>query len=78
MENVIQKVLYTLGLIEIKGRENIDRMLGCMQALEKVADALKHNRETLGEAQQDRFQGEDGVPGPQTTQQEGGDTNGSV
>lgn len=47
MEELIRKVLFTLDTIEVKGRENIDRMLGCMQVLEKVADALAHNRETL-------------------------------
>lgn len=51
MEELIRKVLLTLDKVEVKGRANIDRMLGCMQALEKVADALAHNREALKEAQ---------------------------
>ena len=51
MEEMIRKVLFTLDTIEVKGRKNIDSLLGCMQALEKVAAALAHNRETLKEAQ---------------------------
>lgn len=47
MEHLIQKVLYTLDQIDVKGRENIDRMLGCMQALESIANAMKHNREEM-------------------------------
>lgn len=53
MEEMIRKVLFTLDTIEVKGRKNIDRMLGCMQALEKVAAALAHNRETLAAAPAD-------------------------
>lgn len=51
MEELIRKVLATLDRIEVKGRENIDMLLGCMQALEKVADAMKHNREEMSRAQ---------------------------
>lgn len=47
METLIRQVLYTLDQIDVKGRENIDRMLGCMQALEKIANAMKHNREEM-------------------------------
>lgn len=73
MKNLIQQVLYTLDQIEVRGRENIDRMLGCMFALERVAEALKHNRETLGEARQDSPDGADSLAAQQTAQQEGGD-----
>lgn len=53
MEELIRKVLLTLDKVEVKGRENIDRMLACMQALEKVADAMKHNREELNALQKE-------------------------
>ncbi|MBQ8555362.1 MAG: hypothetical protein IJ438_05740 [Clostridia bacterium] len=49
MEELIRKVLFTLDTIEVKGRANIDRMLGCMQLLEKVADALAHNHKVFSE-----------------------------
>ena len=51
MEELIRKVISTLDKVEVKGKDNMDRMLGCMNALEKIADALKHNREELGKAQ---------------------------
>lgn len=65
METLIRQVLYTLDQIDVKGRENIDRMLGCMQALEKIANAMKHNREEMEKI-------------PETVKkvtQEGGETN---
>lgn len=54
MEELIRKVIATLDAVEVKGRANLDRMLGCMQALEKVADAMAHNRETFSEVKQDK------------------------
>lgn len=51
MEELIRKVLATLDAVEVKGKANIDRMLGCMLTLEKIADAMAHNREALKEAQ---------------------------
>lgn len=50
MEELIRKVLATLDTIEVRGKANMDRMLGCMQALEKIADALKRNREEMSKA----------------------------
>ncbi len=51
MEELIRKVLATLDKVEVKGKDNMDRLLGCMQALTKIADAMKHNREKLSKAQ---------------------------
>lgn len=34
MENTIRSIMYTLDKIEVHGRQNIDSMLGCMQALD--------------------------------------------
>lgn len=65
METLIRQVLYTLDQIDVKGRENIDRMLGCMQALEKIANAMKHNREEMEKIQET----------VQQTTQEGGEKN---
>lgn len=57
MEDLIRKVLLTLDKVEVKGRDNIDRMLGCMQVLEKIADAMKHNREEMSKAQPEEQEG---------------------
>lgn len=53
MEELIRKVIATLNAVEVKGKDNIDRMLGCILALEKVADAMKHNREEMGKTMPD-------------------------
>ena len=53
MEELIRKVLATLNTVEIKGKANMDKMLGCMQALEKIADAMKHNREEMDKVKPD-------------------------
>lgn len=53
MEELIRKVLEILDTVDVKGKDNLNKMLGCMQALEKIADALKHNREELNKARPD-------------------------
>lgn len=57
MEELIRKVIFTLNKVEVKGRDNLDMMLGCMDALKKVADAMKHNREELSKAQPEKQEG---------------------
>ena len=45
---IIKLVLNTLDDIEIKGKKNIDAMLGCMNALEnfvQLAEAENENKE---------------------------------
>lgn len=34
--NRLRGVLYTLGLIQVSGKDNLDRLLGCMQMLETI------------------------------------------
>lgn len=36
-------ILNTLGRIEVRGRENLLRLLGCMQELEKMKEAQSHD-----------------------------------
>lgn len=48
MENIAMKlrmVLNTLNGVEVKGKENLDRMLGSMQAIEEVAQVLSARKE---------------------------------
>lgn len=43
MEESIRKlesIVYTLNLVEVKGRNNLDRLLGSLLAIEKVKDTL--------------------------------------
>lgn len=51
MEQLIRQVIATLDKVEVKGRDNIDRLLGSIVTLEKIADAMRHNREALAKAQ---------------------------
>ena len=53
MEQLIRQVIATLDTVEVKGRDNLDKVLGCMQALEKIADAMRHNRETMNKLTQE-------------------------
>ncbi len=45
MDEIIKKlrnVIYTLGCVDcVRGRDNLDRMLGSILVLEKVADQLR-------------------------------------
>lgn len=57
MEELIRKVIVVLDTVEVKGKANMDKMLGCMQALEKIADALKHNREEMSKVKPEEQEG---------------------
>lgn len=34
---IVRAVISTLNTVEVKGKENLDKMLGCINALEQVA-----------------------------------------
>lgn len=36
----IARVIYTLGQVDVRGKDNMDKMLGCIQALERLAAQL--------------------------------------
>ena len=40
IKDLLGKVVYTLDTIEIRGKQNMDRMLGCIQLLEHIANNL--------------------------------------
>lgn len=39
--DTLTSVIYTLNLIEVKGKENLNRLLACIQALEDFKAALE-------------------------------------
>jgi len=41
----LSNVLYTLGLIQVSGKDNLDRMLGCMQMLEMVLEGKDNGKQ---------------------------------
>lgn len=57
MEELIRRVLATLDAVEVKGKANMDKMLASMQALEKIADAMKHNREEMSKVKPEEQEG---------------------
>lgn len=59
MEELIRKVIATLDTIEVKGRDNMDKLLGCMQALDRVAGALAHNRQEMNRVQAEEGEKQD-------------------
>ena len=40
MEDTIQKVINTLNTITVNGKQNLDRLLGCIMALERVLSEM--------------------------------------
>lgn len=42
---IITRVLYTLEQVEVRGKQNLDKLLGCMQALEALKESLAAEKE---------------------------------
>lgn len=47
MEQLIDRLIFTLGTIEVKGKANLDALLGCILTLEqlkeKISQAVKNS-----------------------------------
>ena len=43
---ILTSVIYTLNQVEVKGKANLDSLLGCIQTLEKLKTALERGEET--------------------------------
>lgn len=41
LATTVRAVVATLDLVEVKGRDNLDRVLGCINALDAVVTALE-------------------------------------
>lgn len=39
--DTLTNVIYTLNLVEVKGKENLNRLLACIQTLEEFKAALE-------------------------------------
>ena len=46
MKALLQSIISTLGKIEVKGRDNLDMLLGCILTLEKLRDSCETKTET--------------------------------
>ena len=40
MEKILDRLIYTLGTIEVKGKENMDALLGCILTLEQLKEKI--------------------------------------
>lgn len=50
MEEFLQRLIYSLNLIEVKGRDNMDALLGCIVECEKALQRIREEKvETNGE-----------------------------
>lgn len=52
MLDVLSKLIATLNRIEVKGKENLDMLLGCIQTLEKLKSLVKEKAEQAEEETQ--------------------------
>lgn len=50
LATTVRAVMATLDLVEVKGRDNLDRVLGCINALDAVVTALETAKD-YGEAE---------------------------
>lgn len=41
MKEIFDKLIYSLGRVEVRGKENMDILLGCIQTLEQMRDMIK-------------------------------------
>lgn len=48
MQWIIQSVIATLDKIEVRGKGNLDKLLGCIQTLEKLLETIKTDQEKDG------------------------------
>lgn len=44
---LLDRIISTMNLINVSGKDNLDRLLGCIQALEKVKDKIKLNPDAI-------------------------------
>ena len=45
MEKVLRSLINTLNQIDVRGKENMDRLLGCIQTLEQLLDIVTRKDE---------------------------------
>ena len=43
--NTLELIINTLNRIEVCGRDNLSRLLGCIQELEKLKEDMAHDRD---------------------------------
>lgn len=51
--NLIKMVISTLDTIEVKGRDNLDKLLGCINALETVVQSAEMSEHLKNKGEED-------------------------
>lgn len=51
-EEFLQRLIYSLNLIEVKGRDNMDALLGCIVECEKELRRIREEKEGTPNAEQ--------------------------
>lgn len=41
MKEIFDRLIFTLGRIEVRGKDNLDMLLGCINTLEKLKGMIK-------------------------------------
>ena len=41
MKEIFDKLIFSLGRVEVRGKENMDILLGCIQTLENLRDMIE-------------------------------------
>ena len=41
MKEIFDKLIFSLGRVAVRGKENMDILLGCIQTLEQLRDMIK-------------------------------------
>lgn len=47
MKTVLDSLIHTLNQVEVRGKENLDMLLGCIQTLEKLRDCVKVEKKKI-------------------------------
>ncbi len=42
---IIKRVIYTINQVDVRGKDNMDKLLGCIQTLERMLEQLSERKE---------------------------------
>lgn len=58
MQQIIESLIITLGKVEVRGEENLDMLLGCIQMLKNLLETVKTVQKEVAEDGTEHQQGE--------------------
>ncbi len=42
---IIKRVIYTINQVDVRGKDNMDKLLGCIQTMERLLEQLSARKE---------------------------------